>query len=419
MFVCVQHLLGTTGSLFEKLIELGAEPNNIFILGKCYSTNQSVLGRLLSLGVHGMNSHLPEYLGSYKATMRSDIDALWRTVSQQLPDRDVDRVIVMDDGGQCFRSVPAHIRSLKTLVGIEQTSSGLWEQPDAGYPVIEVASCAAKRFLEPPLIAEAVCARIGELFLQGRKQRCGVIGFGQIGRAVAVYLAQNGSSVSVYDIRDISREVPLGMRISKSLHDLLDASDLVFGCAGNDVLRSPEQELEGLTGRKVFVSCSSGDTEYNTLLRRIGEQDSQLAHEPLGTIRTRFPHENLELIIRRGGFPLNFDGTEESVGEDIQLTRGLLLGAVLQALQDLPTRPHREMLAPQVQQFVVNSWRRHRRLERYPVQTPPNLPDFARLESIASASGGVYPIYQELDASFSGTTSIETSAAVNYHSPRA
>jgi hypothetical protein len=34
VFVCVQHLMYSSVLLFEKLIQLGAEPNNIFLTGK-------------------------------------------------------------------------------------------------------------------------------------------------------------------------------------------------------------------------------------------------------------------------------------------------------------------------------------------------------------------------------------------------
>jgi hypothetical protein len=62
----------------------------------------------------------------------------------------------------------------------------------------------------------------------------------------------------------------------------------------------------------------------------------------------------------RGGFPVNFDGSSESVpAADIQMTRGLLLGAILQAtalIESGQTNPERVMLLPEVQQLVVREW---------------------------------------------------------------
>ena len=39
---CVQHLLETTGSLFEKLAQLGLSAEQTFIMGKVYSANAGV-----------------------------------------------------------------------------------------------------------------------------------------------------------------------------------------------------------------------------------------------------------------------------------------------------------------------------------------------------------------------------------------
>ena len=38
-FVCVQHILETTVTLFQTLIDLGANPDNIYLVGKYYSTS--------------------------------------------------------------------------------------------------------------------------------------------------------------------------------------------------------------------------------------------------------------------------------------------------------------------------------------------------------------------------------------------
>src|SRR4051794_1700295 len=59
VFVCVQHLLETTGSLFESLIALGARPERIVVLGKLYSTNIAVAERLRQLGIQVLESTPP------------------------------------------------------------------------------------------------------------------------------------------------------------------------------------------------------------------------------------------------------------------------------------------------------------------------------------------------------------------------
>lgn len=65
--------------------------------------------------------------------------------------------------------------------------------------------------------------------------------------------------------------------------------------------------------------------------------------------------------VLRSGFPVNFDNSLESVpSHDIQLTRGLIFGAVLQACdllqQTVTAFPRNVMLDPLIQELVLNTW---------------------------------------------------------------
>jgi superfamily I DNA and RNA helicase len=80
VFVCVQHILMTTGSLFESLIKLGAQPSNIFILGKCYSTNVKVLNDLHGLGINILAGKTPTVYGTYSFVVDEEIRNLWDIV---------------------------------------------------------------------------------------------------------------------------------------------------------------------------------------------------------------------------------------------------------------------------------------------------------------------------------------------------
>lgn len=102
-FVCVQHLVETTGSLIESLLALGAEPRNVYILGKCYSSCPDVVRVLREVGVHVYEGPLPDHHGFYYEKMESAITALWVTAKEAFTKRNVDRIIVLDDGGQCIK----------------------------------------------------------------------------------------------------------------------------------------------------------------------------------------------------------------------------------------------------------------------------------------------------------------------------
>jgi hypothetical protein len=101
---------------------------------------------------------------------------------------------------------------------------------------------------------------------------------------------------------------------------------------------------------------------------------------------------NGEITILRGGFPLNFDGTGESVrAADIQMTRGLLLGGVVQAavgcVKGRPCNVDRERLSGSVQQIAVDLY-----FEANPANRswydPQVLRGFRDLAWIAGNSGG-------------------------------
>jgi hypothetical protein len=52
VFICVQHLLPTTASLFYALVRLGVKLHNIYLLGKRYSTNLPSKQKITKLGIH-------------------------------------------------------------------------------------------------------------------------------------------------------------------------------------------------------------------------------------------------------------------------------------------------------------------------------------------------------------------------------
>src|SRR5690606_34495242 len=105
----------------------------------------------------------------------------------------------------------------------------------------------------------------------------------------------------------------------------------------------------------------------------------------------RVPNTNLDIQILRGGFPINFDGSSTSVrNEDIQVTRGLLLGAVLQALSVAGRdAPPSMALDGELQRFVLEAWFSDQRSQRdrYPSST---LEMFGDAAALASASSGAH-----------------------------
>lgn len=359
--VCVQHELATTINLLASLISLSANPKNIFLLGKLYSTCHAVSKVIKKLGIRQQEFTMPKYPGHYSTCFKQDVNQMWSTVSTHInKTKTIQSLIVLDDGGQCLASVPQGLIDQLPIIGIEQTTGGLivLENTTPKFPIIEVASTAAKLFLESPIIAEAAIKPCVEKVLSGQKNAiCGIIGFGSIGKALTKKLTTMGYSVIVYEKNQQKLSAHRNFEIAGNIKSLIQRADYIFSCTGRDVTK--EFKLTDINGRKVLASCASEDREFLSLLLELRENgtDTQQYH-PLKDID--YADTNRQITILRGGFPITFDGSSQPApAHDIQLTQGLLLGAVLQAslyLSTFKTRTQRIMLDPDIQTLVASSW---------------------------------------------------------------
>ncbi len=398
-FVCVQHLLETTGSLFESLIRLGARPENIFVLGKCYSTNRSVLRRLKRLGVRVRGGTKPEQWGCFTPTLDRDIARLWDGAIRNADSRGVRSIIILDDGGHCFALIPRTRLSDFVFAGVEQTTRGYEIGPNMpkGFPIIQVARSAAKQFIEPPMISEAILARVNSVFAcDNGRLRCGVVGLGRIGQTVTTHLVKLGHRVVVTDRSEALSDTVQNTDWEKSALGVLSSADIIFGCTGRDIFKGAELP-KGMSGQKTLASCSTGDNEFLTLLKRAAKEPQQKMNSPFGSACVR--QLNSSLTILRGGFPINFDGSRESVpAGDIQMTRGLLLGGIVQALLASGQRQRAddrwEKLDSAIQRFVVGTWLKDRESRRqwYPDAILRSFDDKSWIQTNSHGYAASYPI---------------------------
>ena len=388
--VCVQHLLETSGSLIKTLVSLGLNPSSIHVLGKAYSSNSSVEERLRSLGAHVVEAGRQLRWGEYSTQLTEDVSRLWDQVAEGIEAQRPDALVVLDDGGFCIKGMPA-FRDVP-VVGIEQTMSGLalLDVPPL-CPVIDVASSAAKQWIEPPMISEAILARLQTYRLPDSP--IGVVGFGNIGKAMTQTLSRIQSPILAFD-ENLGAEGKSGTTIfCDSLGELYSKSATIFGCTGRDTLAGTEWWPQ-LVGERLLISCSSQDMEFRSILLSLNDGNQELVSRQQLTSEVTVPLGQGKLRILRGGFPVNFDGSRESVpAADIQMTRGLLLGAILQAVSLIRkghSRSLRTMLLPELQRLVVSEWiqiRASRRTSFEPWLLDKFLED--DLSWIAANSGGV------------------------------
>lgn len=360
--VSVQHLLHTTGSLFQAFIDLGCRPSDIHLLGKLYSANDTVADGLKSLGVKVYPCSRTFPWGEYDSQLGSDVEQMWVAAEKDIRARKLNRIIVLDDGGYAIAAIPRSLQNDCSIIAVEQTMSGLQKASHGAvnFQVIQVASSAAKKFVEPPIIADAVFSRVDAWAASTVGGVSGVVGAGSIGQAIARALKGRGHRVAVYERE---RELDLGIAgidIHQSLEELWAVSDTLWGCTGDDILEALTF-WQSMSGIRILVSCSSSDREFRAALRRLNESPEFEHVSRLEDVTLQLPHGTLQ--IRNGGFPVNFDGSPESApGADIQVTRGLLLAAVLQAVDG--ENFHDGLLSPTMQSEIVQEWLRvqpHRR----------------------------------------------------------
>ncbi len=410
VLVCVQHLLSTTSSLFQSLIKLGVQPSNMFVLGKCHSTSTDIFHEMKGLGINVFGGTTPLKYGTFSLTMEEEVRNMWDEVYKLHKGSSSKKIIIIDDGGKCLTLLPPYFREEHwQVVGIEQTTSGLKPKGLFEFPLIGVASSAAKKEIESPMIAAAISDRICHAAAAVNATRYGIVGYGNIGKALSAALYQQGYEVAVFDRSERSTaNSPEHISKKKNIRSLIDDTQFILGCTGQDILPDPDEILENLIGRKILASCSSGDYEFNRLLTieqqfidsRGGKvtntmQDTELCHSR----GNRSPR----ISILRGGFPVNFDGSPESVpSTDIQLTRGLLLGAVIQAAlyfknfdsHERSNPVNYKMLDPFIQKMVVNTWQEQASYKSDLVE------NFQNIEWIEHRSGGKRDRNDVLEDSF-------------------
>jgi len=356
VIVYIHHALQTSINVVNSLILMGATPAFIYILGKSYSENKAVVAHMKALGVTYIDSSDQAGFGEYKRAFKSDIDYLWTLVEKYLDSRIKD-ILVLDHGGHAIDSIPHTILSSYKIIGIEKTTAGTMgydAENKPNIPIINVAGCAAKRLLESPLIAHAVSSKVESIIKTISKEKvCAVIGFGAIGQSVANVLKSLGKQILVYDKNHTTSA-------DYSLEDIIEKSDYIFGCTGTDVTYNIVHSIVQTQGTKFFLSCSSEDKEFLFLLQEITKSKSFNQNKLFDDLVFNTKSGG-KIVIVNGGFPVNFDNSGESVpAQDIQLTRALIVGGVIDAIKMNQSQHvfqnNLYKLSAGIQKTIVTNW---------------------------------------------------------------
>jgi D-isomer specific 2-hydroxyacid dehydrogenase, NAD binding domain len=367
--VAVQHMLWQTVDLLAAIAGLGVKRENIFALGKVYSNSPIVIGTLRDRGITVVDSNMP-VPGQFERYFERDVDRLWEIVARNLAQRNVKRILILDDGGQCITRVPAEVLERYELCGVEQTSFGifLFEQQPPPFAVMAWARTAVKLHIGGPLFSHCLLNKFESRILGGdvlTGANVGIIGLGSIGGALANLLMRQHNNVFFYD-PDTELQVSqrLAGRITRveSLEELMLRCEYVFGCSGRQPFKD-RWPLKYRPGIKLF-SGSGGDQEFDAIINSLRtEPDFSVAPLTWDIRSNKGPYGPISTAYL--GYPYNFVSRDlEAVPTSVvQLETGGLLAALIQARTYLSLYEtgraensgiHR--ISPEAQTFVYQRW---------------------------------------------------------------
>ncbi len=319
LVISVQHLCSTTGILFEALFQLHLDPQNLYVIGKCYSTNPEVLVRLRKKNVNALLSS-----SYFNASTPFDLDFDYKIdqmLQQIISSNDLysyERIIILDDGGHLLEKASTLLSEDLPLIGIEQTSSGFnrLKEKNFSFPIINLARSWLKLEYESPIIIDLVIRKLTEKISKLRFDitQILIIGNGILGQKIHEVL-KTKYLVSVFDC------VPEKSMISSSmLRDRLSEFDLIIGCTGSTSL--PFEDFTFLKKPVVLASISSSDREFEAFkFRKLN---------PKKNCHSNVTVDGITLL--NSGFPITFDEDYDAIDtDDFQLTRALILASIYQA----------------------------------------------------------------------------------------
>ena len=367
--VAVQHMLWQTIDLFEAAAELGARRENMFALGKVYSNSPLVIAALRERGITVVQSTTPEP-GEFDKYFQRDVDRLWEVVARGIADRDIKRLLVLDDGGRCITGIPPELLRQYAVSGVEQTSHGmfLFEEKPPPFAVMSWARAAVKLQIGGPLFSHCLLVKLESHALGGNRltgENVGIIGMGSIGTAMAHLIARQHNDVIFYDPDPSLHGSPYvqgrGTRVD-SLEELLSRCEYVVGCSGRHPFKD-RWPLQHRPGIKLF-SGSGGDHEFGPIIEDLKTKrdfkvtslawDIQSDSGPSGPISIAYL-----------GYPYNFVSRDiEAVPTAVvQIETGGLLAGLIQAhihlsLCEEGRAENRDIhrISPEAQRLVFETW---------------------------------------------------------------
>jgi len=323
VIVGAQHILPSTLSMLQSFFDRGLSPGNVFLIGKCYSTDFQTYCQLKDLGVFVCPSSLEfDPSSSFDSFYASNIKLFANQFMSLLTRLGKMKTVVLDDGGELISQLNTINNDEIQMSCLEQTTSGYekLKRLDLKMGVVNVARSHAKLKIESGIVAKTAVQAIYEklFYTTLSPKNILIFGNGAIGGALADGL-EGKFNVSLADITSEKSDKPYDYYLKN-----LSKFDLIIGCVGKTILY--KDQIDMLNPGTTLISLSSSDREFDIVDMR----SQSVFHSSC--------HADFEcpngVKVMNCGFPINFSGEASKVDiEEFELTRALLTLGILQAIE--------------------------------------------------------------------------------------
>jgi adenosylhomocysteinase len=269
------------------------------------------------------------------------------------------RIVLIDIGGYFspFADNDSSVRSAAVLGVVEDTENGHRRYADiraVSLPVFSVARSSLK-ISEDLMVGssvlfslERILREASEVFQPGV---CLVLGFGKVGKGVAIALRSRNARVLVYDSDPIRRIEALGWGFSiPERAQALCSADIIIGATGCESVTADDLDL--LKDGTILVSASSKDIEFPLDKLR---KTHLIAH----TTKTlkKFDLSGRNIYVLYGGYPINFRD-HGVVGSFLALSQAEIMLCIIRLLNgEVPAGLHEMVETDRTR--LASEWLRH------------------------------------------------------------
>lgn len=328
----ILHLLRDFLPFCDGLLTMGMNMKDLFIVGIPYSSKKVVIEYLRHRKFEVYNIEKDHYIDQFNALVEMVVKKALEHCKQTNK-----KLLIIEDGGYAVPLIHGKFTDLAGLCtgAVEQTANGIWvdrELEQSGklvFPVMNVAEAKVKKERESPLVGQAIIQNINRL-LEGygegiTSMKVGQIGFGTIGKPLALQMKNNGVDLIIYDIDEKKCEEAerCGIHVAKNIAEFMEGKRLIIGCSGEELVGL--EELRSADRNIFFINATSKlkEIKYREFIKIA---DKKKVRRGIGTEYKLKGGRRIIIRLLANGFPVNFfEGSESVPDKQIQFIPALLL----------------------------------------------------------------------------------------------